>query len=362
MSKSNKIEFKSLNALRFFSFFAVFLSHIGTNIFVENFDYFRKFGHFGVRFFFTISGFLITYIVLNEKILNGNFSIKNFFIRRILRIWPLYYLFVVFAILSNYVLTYFNLATNDNGYYPNWIFTFLFLENYQTMYYGYFANVSPLPVLWSVCIEEHFYLIWGFILFFLPIKKMPIVFFILFFIGIIAQFIYKNNEILFLDLFTNIHYFLSGILLAYFTLQKKINQLFLPKYYKIRWLFFLISLLVVVLFSLVEIKILILYESIFMSLAFAWIIAFLVFEEKINVFNQSNIFTKLGNYTYGLYLVHSIVIMFFLKLNIFPANYFGLFLHLCFSLIFSIVIAKILYHTIEKPILKLKSLFTYSKN
>lgn len=102
---------------------------------------------YGVIIFFTLSGFLITFLLLKEKE-NSDINIKNFYIRRILRIWPLYYLYFALCL-----LTYF-------------IFDIPFQKTGLLFYFFLSANIAPLfkltlPYLyqyWSLGVEEQFYL------------------------------------------------------------------------------------------------------------------------------------------------------------------------------------------------------------
>jgi peptidoglycan/LPS O-acetylase OafA/YrhL len=136
-----------LDGLRFFFFFGVFLYH--TNL--ERF----WFGSFGVAGFFTLSGFLITNQLLTSDLAQPFQTLKNFYIRRCLRILPAYYLVLTLAAL-------------------------LFTLPYLSWHYLYLFNIklfllslrSPLELLaflekwstsgihfWSLCIEEQFYLL-----------------------------------------------------------------------------------------------------------------------------------------------------------------------------------------------------------
>ena len=126
-----------------------------------------------VSFFFVLSGFLITYIILEEKETTGKLNLSSFFIRRILRIWPLYYLMVAIAFLTPYLLSRFNISYSNEGYSPNWLWTILFLENYKMIITDSFPNVSPLRVMWSLCVEEHFYIVWGLALWKVKMKHLP---------------------------------------------------------------------------------------------------------------------------------------------------------------------------------------------
>ena len=85
----NSSQIQGLNSLRFFAFLSVFTLHTTT---------WFTYGGLGVDFFFILSSFLLTYLALNEIETTGRFSRKNFFIRRALRIYPLY--FAVFAVVG----------------------------------------------------------------------------------------------------------------------------------------------------------------------------------------------------------------------------------------------------------------------
>lgn len=117
------------------------------------------FSHLGVELFFVISGFLISTIligVLNsieKKETTTGKSIKNFFIRRFLRIFPLYYAVIFLC----YIFLYPNDSIKDH---------FLFDLFYINNIYQWFYNIQPRNFLhlWSLSIEEQFYLIWPFLI------------------------------------------------------------------------------------------------------------------------------------------------------------------------------------------------------
>jgi peptidoglycan/LPS O-acetylase OafA/YrhL len=97
--KNAHIFFSNLDGLRFFVFLSVFLAHsfylIDSIIFQNKFCIFVKplinRGVLGVNFFFVLSGFLITYLLYGENSKTGTINLKNFYLRRILRIWPLFF-------------------------------------------------------------------------------------------------------------------------------------------------------------------------------------------------------------------------------------------------------------------------------
>jgi peptidoglycan/LPS O-acetylase OafA/YrhL len=91
--------FQGLNALRFIAAFLVVMHHSETikrKNEIENYEWLGLFrnGSNAVTFFFVLSGFLITYLLLKESGKTGDVKIKNFYIKRVLRIWPLYFLLI----------------------------------------------------------------------------------------------------------------------------------------------------------------------------------------------------------------------------------------------------------------------------
>ena len=121
--------------------------------------------NFGVDVFFLVIGFLITYILLAEKGTFGKINIPKFYVRRILRIWPLY--FLIIAITPVYVNW---LSITPPDYWSN----LLFWNNFHAISTQQWT--FPVAHLWSICIEEHFYLVWPIIIAFVPTKKLPPVF------------------------------------------------------------------------------------------------------------------------------------------------------------------------------------------
>jgi peptidoglycan/LPS O-acetylase OafA/YrhL len=111
-------------------------------------------GALGVNIFFVLSGFIITYLLAKEKQLTGGVSLKKFYIRRILRIVPVYYLFIlVFALLDRFTLV----DSDVCGYLTSLTFT----KNFGCAQWldGH---------LWSLSVEEQFYILWPPIALLLP--------------------------------------------------------------------------------------------------------------------------------------------------------------------------------------------------
>jgi peptidoglycan/LPS O-acetylase OafA/YrhL len=112
-----------------------------------------------VNFFFVISGFIVTLLLLKERKVKP-VNLKIFYINRILRICPLYFfIFLAVFFIINYTSLYGSFLHDTirlNAY--SCIVFFLFLINFNSYYWNY--NVSVLPHYWSLSIEEQFYLFW----------------------------------------------------------------------------------------------------------------------------------------------------------------------------------------------------------
>ncbi len=150
-----------LDGLRFIAFLGVFFFHSIPRT-PESYPALGKLapwlvaalssGAFGVDLFFALSAYLITNLLLREKELRGSLDVKSFYIRRILRIWPLYFAFLGFSALLGHIVPRQHL---DLPYVAGFL---LLSGNWIYVWLGYTQSIA-LP-LWSVSIEEQFYLLW----------------------------------------------------------------------------------------------------------------------------------------------------------------------------------------------------------
>lgn len=113
-------------------------------------------GFLGVDFFFVLSGFLITTLLLREEGRNGSFSFAGFYWRRLLRIFPVYYLVVTASTL------YFGLVKDDPATLERAPMYYLFLSNFLI------EQTTLLDPTWSLSVEEQYYLLWPIALAWLP--------------------------------------------------------------------------------------------------------------------------------------------------------------------------------------------------
>ncbi len=145
-----------LDALRFFAFLCVFSFHrmdyVPTDP-VRNPWLFKigNIGPFGVPVFFLLSAFLITELLLREREKTGRIHIQAFYVRRILRIWPLYFVAFFGLALLNHFLP--GVGTDDP---LAWLAFTFFTGNWYILHHGWIAgSVDPL---WSISVEEQFYI------------------------------------------------------------------------------------------------------------------------------------------------------------------------------------------------------------
>lgn len=200
----NKEYLPGLNSLRFFAAAFVIASHASINSFYkfnkESITALNRGGD-AVEFFFTLSGFLITYLLLKELDRAGTISISQFYLRRIFRIWPLYFLITAAGFLLFYFVypilygtNYFNFPLSTGI-----ICFILFIPNYITSNFA----AGLLNPLWSIGVEEQFYLFWA------PLLKLfrRIVPFAIFAFALLATLFYYLNDQQLLPFSNNLYKF-----------------------------------------------------------------------------------------------------------------------------------------------------------
>lgn len=165
--------FNNLDGLRFLAAFAVIIGHCQSLLYERGVrvysPYADKLANFGVDFFFVLSGFLISYLLLREIDKTGTIHIRFFYYRRFLRIWPVYFGFGLLGLaVGKFFIDLFNYHPEYShdyslkDFFYNTFFLGTFSINFQAML-GYHRPVSSLMVghFWSLAIEEQFYLIWA---------------------------------------------------------------------------------------------------------------------------------------------------------------------------------------------------------
>ncbi len=183
------------------------------------------FGWLGVDLFFVLSGFLITGILMKSLILSRKpVFLKNFYIRRILRIFPLYYLFLFAFLFLFPALGMFKGEVSD--YQENKLWFIFYLQNW--LFTNNFPETSHcLNHFWSLAVEEQYYIFWPLVIFILRKPKYLVTFLISFLVLLFAfrcitwNAQYPNFNYTTFYTFTRFDGICVGSLVAIVALQKK---------------------------------------------------------------------------------------------------------------------------------------------
>jgi len=364
---SAKVQFPGLNSLRFLAAFFVVLGHVPLNqeslgLPHPNGAAFFYRGAFAVSFFFTLSGFLITYLLLDERQRTGDIRIRAFYLRRVCRIWPLYFAVVFFGLFfynglmpllgMHYRIEY-RLSTALVLY-------TLLLPNLMNSLYTVGGLLNPS---WSIGVEEQFYLLWA------PAVKrvrdrlpalcwavfaVSLLFFSLAHYNVFGPYEWKKfvGQLKF-------HFMAAGALCAWFLHRRRAGFLRLPV--------FASRLLQVALFALLLDFYLLslipwgwLGEELLQLLLYSWLLVNVAANPRNVLPLDNRVFDYLGTISYGIYMLHMVAVYtaaeVFLRsswwrggsLVFYGLAYYGLVLGLTFLL------AHLSYRWFELPFLRLK--------
>jgi peptidoglycan/LPS O-acetylase OafA/YrhL len=143
-----------LDVLRFCAFFLVFLNHYIPDDAPPILLAVREGGAFGVSIFFALSAFLITELLFREQSAKGSIDFKAFYFRRTLRIWPLYFLALLICLIASRLQSFIPAVTVRQ------LMPFLILCGNWPAVTNFYILPAGFGVLWSISVEEQFYLIW----------------------------------------------------------------------------------------------------------------------------------------------------------------------------------------------------------
>ncbi|HET6840966.1 MAG TPA: acyltransferase [Candidatus Angelobacter sp.] len=205
----------ALDAMRAVAVFLVIFYHFGIA---------RVPGGLGVLIFFVLSGFLITWLLLREMDRTGSISIRGFYLRRALRIFPAFYCFLLGTSL---LLT----VTGRHVDWPHTISALLYTSNY---YQGLFKPTdSFVSHTWSLAIEEQFYLLWPgiFFLFRRNLRKLSIlvggiILFVWVWRWILQLVLHADQSYIYRAFETRVDHLMVGCLLALILRQGMLDGFF----------------------------------------------------------------------------------------------------------------------------------------
>lgn len=358
---SKIVHFKGLNGIRAIAAVGVMLAHIFGDLGqlgLKRLPESLNIASLGVTMFFTLSGFLITFLLLKEKTSSdkNQINISNFYVRRILRIWPLYFLYVIICL-----ITY-------------WFFSIDFDKSMLFYYIFLLANVpliieSTLPFighLWSVAVEEQFYLFWPW---FSKIDTKKLLFFtisLLVTLILLKDFTYiigskYNYKIPLIALtVTRFYCMLIGCIFAILYFQKSIwIERLTNRYVSIfAWIIMLLAI-----FDKFQISSALIDHEI-MSIVTAVIILNQITEKNKIISLDNRFLDFFGKISYGIYVYHPIIIFLTIK-------FFGKFKNdvlinylLVFSVIFgsTIIVSYLSFHFFENKFIRMKDKFSSVKS
>ncbi len=323
---------------------------LGMQVFrvVENFS-------LGVDFFFLISGFLITYLMLTEIKTVGRLHVGWFYIRRALRIWPLYYLILFTA---PYWTAWGKSAE------PDYLWNALFLNNYQAIF-----NRGMDPALahyWSICVEEHFYLLWPILLYIIPVKRLPFAFCALIVTAIgfrffAHEFLPEHYNHANLNILSRMDTMVVGGWIAWYYLMN-------PFVFRVsRWLRLSVylSFAACILFDNIH-EYGNIWSFVFKRNVYTLFCAFILVNYLFNPdaffnFKKKNILHYFGKISFGLYMYHNIVFNILFDKVIYEYQLMGVYWFWPIYLTTVFTISVLSYELFEKHFLKLKDHFAIIK-
>lgn len=350
-----------LDALRALAVFGVIIQHNIPDFFLNSFF---LAGYQGVRFFFVLSGFLITSILLRCKQLiekndqTPGFTIRQFYIRRFIRIFPIYYL----TLAITYIL---HLEGTKETFWWNLTHTSNF----------YFALAGEWPAsvshFWTLSVEDQFYLIWPFVIFFTPTKHLLKVICLTISIApiyrVLCIFLGLNGVREYVITFACLDSLVMGAFLAFITAQpenvKFSSKLILDKSFWIGLpLFFVCRVLEA---AHQGGTFLLIFGDTVSAIFFMWVIyrASKGFGGILGKVLEMKPLVYLGKISYGIYLYHLFLPYLFgrylpkLGLN-YPDSILWQFI---LNSVTVVILASLSWYVIEKPINDLKQYFPYKQ-
>ncbi len=361
---SKKIYYPQLDAIRGLSVLAVFFYHAykpagGQNLIQGFWLWLFSKMYLGLDVFFILSAFLLTLLGIREYQNKGNFSFKHYFLRRALRIWPLYYSILFFAFV---ILKIAQKYTGQQITLPPAGWYFFFISNYYLA-----GHVFFLRLLWTLSVEEQFYLIWGLCLRFFQ-KNLGWIIFILATGSLVFNIVGVFND---MDIYFNTVTYLLDMMAGAFVAFSITKNNSLETFFEVRgkaksYLIYIFFPFLLAIAFLIDRSVSESFKSVTelsFRLIFILYCGLVIADQMVNGKTVIQLYNKkllvyTGKISYGLYCFHGIVLTFaaFFFKNI-RENLPG-WLNAILMLAITFAIASLSYIVIEKPFLKLKDKLT----
>lgn len=357
-----------LTGLRGLSILLVLVGHISFfHLYLPGSRYILQLGALGVDCFFVLSGYLITGILVSSKQSRSYFF--HFYARRILRIFPIYFtlLFVLFYILPHFDFLQFRYLHNLFRTEKVWFFT---------LFANWLTSFNQIPVLyfghlWSLFVEEQFYLIWPFMIYFLNKKQLfPFMgTMIIFFLAVRFHFDEQlvqpfTKYTIYCSTYTRLDTIIFGSLVYFLSQDKKFSIFFTNPTFK-KFIPTILFILATSYLICCDEKSSFYFLSFSLSaLFFSTYLLFILLNPKNNLldFLKNKFLIYLGTISYGLYLVHwPIFCLFNIDLSALLSPFQNPTLNAIvvsgLGLLLSLALSSLSWHFFEKPILSLKTKF-----
>jgi len=309
---------------------------------------FTTIGILGVKIFFVLSGFLITTLLIKEKIKFGQINLKKFFIRRGLRIVPVLYIYLISVFFINEIFQLNLIPSNFLG-------PLLYINNFN-----FFSAIWLTGHTWSLAVEEQFYLIWPFVFRYLSnsLKICLIIIIIIPFIKILQHLNPQISNYILAPFFVPASSIFTGVLISLSCFNSYISNKFI-KQKKFKYSIFIVCIIWIYvnyyissrgIYGIYSVP----FGDIFTDFCIAYLILFSIVRKSHFIFAilNSKFLKKIGVISYSIYIWQQ---LFIIPKGNYPIleQYF----YFPFNLILVFGFGYLSYYFFERPFLKLKNKF-----
>ena len=365
--KKASLYYPELDSLRFFAFLLVLVHHAPYAESVGFWSTLSKYGWMGVDLFLCLSAFLFARLLYVENQEKGGINVGYFYLRRALRIWPLYFLFLGAMLI---------ITVRENGWnmviMQRFIGMLTFTDNLASAIMGYNTAILYSAHIWTISYEEQFYLIIPWVLrkfYQLKSSATSVILVSAMLIGMLIRALYIYNQIGHPDIWvlpvTHFESVFGGLMVGLGLFDRYLKKIpewillltgvfalfivtWLPNVNKIQW------------------KLMLTYPLIGIGTS---LILFAVMRGNLGPFSylfKNKILGYLCKISYGLYVFHLLGLEFSYKITdtfisqerllVYPAT------ALLLGLIITVTISMASYQFLERPFLRLKERFTFIKS